>query len=66
MKFLSKTVLLNIATIVAGVGTYLVDSKLITDNPDLVAGIGIAVSVANLVLRYFTKSAMAGWFTKNA
>ena len=66
MKFLSKTVLLNIATIIAGVGTYLVNSDLITQNPDLVAGIGIAVSVANLILRYATKSAMAGLFHKKA
>ena len=64
MKF-SKTVLINALVIVAGLGTYLVDHNLITNNPDLVAAIGLAVSGVNLALRYLTKTAMKGLFAKH-
>jgi hypothetical protein len=63
MKF-SKTVLINALVLVAGLGTYIIDKNLITNNPDVVAAIGLAVSGVNLALRYLTKTAMAGLFHK--
>lgn len=62
---LSKTVLVNALVLVAAFGTYVIDHKLITENPDVVAAIGVAVSAVNLVLRYLTKTAMKGWFAKH-
>lgn len=63
---LSKTVIFNILTVAAGIGTYLLDNELIKQNPEIVAGLGLAVGVVNLILRYYTKSPMAGWFAKKA
>ena len=63
MKF-SKTILVNALVLVAGFGTYIVDHNLITNNPDVVAAIALAVSGVNIALRYLTKTAMAGLFQK--
>lgn len=63
---LSKTVLVNALVVIAGFGTYVLDHNLITSNPDVVAAIGVAVAGVNLVLRYLTKSAMAGLFYKKS
>jgi hypothetical protein len=62
---LSKTVIANILVIVAGFGTYVIDHKLIVDNPELVALIGVGISVVNIALRYLTKTAMKGLFEKH-
>lgn len=62
---LSKTVIVNALVLVAGFGTYVVDHNLITNNPDLVALVGLSVSAVNLVLRYLTTSAMKGLFQKH-
>lgn len=62
---LSKTVIVNALVLIAGFGTYVIDHNLITNNPDVVALIGLAVSGVNLVLRYLTTSAMKGLFAKH-
>jgi len=63
---LSKTVIVNALVLIAGFGTYVIDHNLITNNPDLVAAIGLGLSGVNLILRYLTKTAMAGLFHAHA
>jgi hypothetical protein len=61
---LSKTVLVNVLVLVAGIGTYILDHNLIVNNPDAVALVGLVVSGVNLALRYLTSTPMVGWFVK--
>jgi hypothetical protein len=61
---LSKTVLVNVLVLVAGIGTYILDHDLIVNNPDAVALVGLVVSGVNLALRYLTSTPMVGWFVK--
>jgi len=62
---ISKTVLVNVLVLAVGLGTYVIDHNLITNNPDLVALVGVAISAVNIALRYLTKTAMKGLFEKH-
>jgi len=50
----SRTFWLNLATIVVSVGTYLVDSELLSQHPEVVAILGTVVGVANIIVRLVT------------
>lgn len=64
MGSVSKTMIVNILVVLAGMGAYLVDNDVIKDHPEAVALIGAAVGVINIVLRYVTVAPMKGLFTK--
>lgn len=51
----SKTFWVNVLTAVVSVGTYLTNSELLSDNPELVAIGGTIIGVANVILRLVTK-----------
>lgn len=53
--FQSKTFWVNLLMSVASLAVYVQDSALVADNPQIVAGIGAAVGVVNIVLRLLTK-----------
>jgi hypothetical protein len=61
---MSKTVLFNIAVVVAGVATYLAGNDLIKDNEQLVVALTSFAGIVNIVLRYFTVKPMEGWLKK--
>lgn len=50
----SKTVWANMAVIAVGVLGYLQGHDMIVENPTVVAAIGIAIGVGNVVLRFLT------------
>ena len=56
----SKTFWVNIATAAAGVLAYLHGSEVIADNPNAVAGIGLALGLTNVVLRILTGKPIKG------
>lgn len=51
----SKTFWVNALTAVISVGTYFANSELLVNNPEVVAGIGTAIGVVNVILRLITK-----------
>ena len=53
--FQSKTFWVNLLMSVASLAVYVQDSALVSDNPQIVAGIGAAVGFVNIVLRLLTK-----------
>lgn len=55
----SKTVWVNILSLVAISLTAVADSSIITENPALVGGVAVAISVVNLLLRLVTKTAIS-------
>lgn len=56
----SKMFWVNLLTAAVSVGTYFMDSELLVNNPDVVAGIGTAIGVVNIVLRLITKEPING------
>lgn len=54
----SKTVWANAAVIAVGVLGYLQGHDLIMENPTVVAAIGIAIGVGNVILRFLTSRAI--------
>ena len=54
----SKTIWVNLLTLLAGSLVYVADQSVITDNPLAVGGIAVATAVVNLVLRFFTTTAV--------
>ncbi len=61
---MSKTIIVNVLVVLAGLGAYLVDNDVIKQHPEVTALVGAAVGVINIVLRYVTVLPMAGIFTK--
>ena len=53
--FQSKTFWVNLLMSVISLAVYVQDSALVVDNPQVVAGIGAAVGLVNIVLRLLTK-----------
>ena len=52
----SKTVWVNVLTLLALSLTAVADHTIITENPVLVGGVAVATSLVNLALRMVTKS----------
>lgn len=50
----SKTIWANVAVIAVGVLGYLQGHELIAENPDVVAVLGIAIGIGNVLLRFVT------------
>lgn len=50
----SKTFWVNALTAVAGVAAYF-QSEVVADNPEVVGGIGAAIGIINVILRFMTK-----------
>ena len=50
----SKTVWANMAVIAVGVLGYLQGHELIVENPTVVAMLGIAIGIGNVILRFVT------------
>lgn len=50
----SKTFWVNALTAAAGVAAYF-QTEVVKDNPEVVAGIGAAIGLINVVLRFMTK-----------
>ena len=53
--FQSKTFWVNLLMSVVSLGVYVQDTALVADNPQIVAGIGAAIGVINIILRLLTK-----------
>lgn len=53
--FRSRTAWFNVLTALAGVATYVQGSELIAQYPEVVAGVGVAVGIVNVILRLITK-----------
>ena len=51
----SKTVWANIAVIAVGVMGYLHGHELIAENPTVVAVLGVAIGIGNVILRFVTE-----------
>lgn len=51
----SKTFWVNVLTAVVSVGTYISNSDLLADNPEVVAVAGTVIGVVNVILRLITK-----------
>ena len=56
----SKTAWVNILTAIVSVGTYLTDSDLLANNPEIVAIAGTVIGVVNVILRLVTKEPITG------
>lgn len=56
----SKTFWVNALTAVVSIGTYLSNSELLANNPELVAVAGTVIGVVNVVLRLLTKEPIQG------
>lgn len=54
----SKTIWANLAVITVGVLGYLQGHELIAQNPEVVAILGIAIGVGNVLLRFVTTTAV--------
>jgi hypothetical protein len=57
--FASKTIWVNLLTLVAGAIVYATDHNILVDNPDAVAVAGAVLAVVNVGLRFLTDSAVA-------
>ena len=57
--FQSKVFWTNLLMSVVSLGVFVQDSALISDNPQIVAGIGAAIGVVNIILRLLTKEPIA-------
>lgn len=55
----SKTIWVNVLTIVSGLIVYVQDNDLIVNNPDAVALAGGILALVNVALRFLTDSAIA-------
>lgn len=51
----SKTFWVNALMAAVSVGTYFQNSELLVSNPEVVAGIGTAIGIVNVILRLITK-----------
>lgn len=60
--FFSKTILVNLLSFAVMFLVSLTDSELLTNHPDVVAYLLMAVNILNIVLRFLTDKAIA--FTK--
>lgn len=58
--FQSKTAWVNILTAIVSVGTYITNSDLLANNPEVVAIAGTVIGVVNVVLRLITKEPITG------
>lgn len=56
----SKTVWFNLLTGAVSIGTFLMNTEFIANNPEVVAVIGTVIAVANIVLRMITKEPIKG------
>ena len=56
----SKTFWANAITGIVSVATFFMNSELIASNPEIVAGLGAAVALLNIVLRLVTKEPIKG------
>ena len=56
----SKTVLFNLLVIVSGTLAFLVGEPLITQHPQLAAGLATAAAFVNMALRWVTSVPIAG------
>lgn len=50
----SKTMIVNILTVVAGVLVYLTNHEIVAQNTDIIYWLGVALAGVNVVLRFFT------------
>lgn len=50
----SKTLIVNILTVVVGTLTYVINHEVIAQNPDIVYWLGVVLAGANVILRFFT------------
>lgn len=50
----SKTIWANMAVIAVGVLSYLQGNELIAENPTVVAILGVAIGIGNVILRFIT------------
>lgn len=50
----SKTFWVNALTAIAGIAAYF-QTDVVHDNPEVVAGIGAAIGIINVILRFMTK-----------
>lgn len=55
----SKTIILNVLTVVAGVVGYLAGHDIIAQNPEAVAGLVSALGVLNVILRFLTNTSVS-------
>lgn len=56
----SRTIVFNVAMLIAGLMTYLLNSDIIKQYPDVVAGLVTAAGAINVVLRFLTVSSLFG------
>lgn len=56
----SKTFWANAITAAVSIGTYLMDSSLLANNPEIVALGGTIIGVMNVILRLMTKEPIQG------
>jgi hypothetical protein len=56
----SKTFWVNSITAMVSIGTYLMDSALLANNPEIIALGGTAIGVMNVILRLLTKEPIQG------
>lgn len=57
--FASKTIWVNVLTLVAGAIVFIQEHDIITDNPDTVAIAGGVLALVNIALRFLTDSPVA-------
>jgi len=57
--FKSKTIWVNVLSLVAGAIVFVNEHQIITDNPDAVAALTGVLALINLGLRFLTDSAVA-------
>jgi hypothetical protein len=56
----SKTIVFNVAVLVAGLMTFLLNNDVIKQYPDVAAGLVSAAAVINVVLRFMTATSLFG------
>ena len=57
--FASKTIWVNVLTIVAGALVFVQDHNLFVENPDIVAALSGVLALVNVGLRFITDSAVS-------
>lgn len=58
--FQSKTFWVNGLTALVALGTYVMDSQLFVQHPEVVAVAGVVIGSLNIVLRFITKEPITG------
>lgn len=56
----SKTIVFNVLMLTAGLMTYLLNSEIIAQYPDITAGLVSAAAAINVVLRFVTATSLFG------